>query len=273
LLKVTDVNPEMKIELTYKDPVCKKLTRGRLFEVPYSKVSRIIGRSGAMISMLKAKTGCDVFVGGNGRIWMNGDSSDMDILMKALKKIESDARLPGLTDLTAAFINEQYESAGHKAHDAAKQKPAEPKKQTDLKSETKLEARPDTKSVPRKKRTDAVPASNARVIESSDAELRSLPRVKRKSAEEFEKESEKKTGLIPAVGKYVVVGHSVEDAAVGSDFLQNESTAPAGSDVKKKLAARPRLTQPEACKQGNCTCFKSIFFIHPPVRGSSKSDR
>ncbi|MDR0767160.1 MAG: exosome complex protein Rrp4 [Methanosarcinales archaeon] len=273
LLKVTDVNSEMKIELTYKDPVCKKLTRGRLFEVLYSKVSRIIGRSGAMISMLKAKTGCDVFVGGNGRIWMNGDSFDMDILMKALKKIEADARLPGLTDLTAAFINEQYESAGRKAHDAAKQKPAEPKKQTDLKSETKLEARPDTKSVPRKKRTDAVPASNAPVIESSDAELRSLPRIKRKSAAEFEKESEKESGLIPAVGKYVVVGHSVEDAAVGSDFLPNESTAPAGSDVKKKPAARPRLTQPEACKQGNCTCFKSIFFIHPPVRGSSKSDR
>ena len=118
LLKVTDVNSEMKVELTYKDPVCRKLTRGRLFEVPASKVSRIIGRSGAMISMLKAKTGCEIFVGGNGRIWMNGNSADLDILMRALSKIEADARLPGLTDLTAEFIDNQYAAIGRTAANA-----------------------------------------------------------------------------------------------------------------------------------------------------------
>jgi exosome complex component RRP4 len=173
LLKVTDVNSEMKIELTYKDPICKKLTRGRLHEVPYSKVSRIIGRSGAMISMLKAKTGCDVFVGGNGRIWMNGDSFDMDVLTKALKKIEANARLSGLTDLTAAFIDEQYESAGRKAHDAARQKRNEPNRLPKGKSE-------------------AACASNELVIESSGAEPKSFPEVKRRTEEEI-KASEMKS--------------------------------------------------------------------------------
>ena len=115
LLKVVDVNSEMKIELTYKDPVCRKLTKGRLHEVSSSKVSRIIGRSGAMISMLKAKTCCEIFVGGNGRIWMNGNSEDLDILMRALLKIENDAQLPGLTDLTSEFIDLQYAAIGRAA--------------------------------------------------------------------------------------------------------------------------------------------------------------
>ncbi|WNY23230.1 hypothetical protein MmiHf6_05350 [Methanimicrococcus hongohii] len=271
LLKVADVNSEMKVELTYKDPVCRKLTRGRLVEVPYSKVSRIIGRSGAMISMLKSKTGCDIFVGGNGRIWMNGDSFDMDVLMKALEKIETDARLPGLTDLTAAFIDEQYEAAGREAHDDAKRKPAAADKKTKLKSAAKDETVNEAAAAP--------------LIESSEAELKSLPRKSRASQEkkrksaESEKESdgsESESGddnLIPAVGKSVVVGNSVENAAVGFDFIQNESTAPAGSVVKKQPAARPRLTQPEAYRQENCTCFKSVFFIHPPVHEGNKSDR
>jgi len=124
LLKVTDVNSEMKVELTYKDSICKKLTRGRLFEVPASKVSRIIGRSGAMISMLKAKTGCEIFVGGNGRIWMDGASVDLDILMRALSKIEADARLPGLTDLITEFIDLQYAALDKTAANAAVSKNA-----------------------------------------------------------------------------------------------------------------------------------------------------
>ncbi|MBZ3935001.1 exosome complex RNA-binding protein Rrp4 [Methanimicrococcus blatticola] len=263
LLKVTDVNAEMKVELTYKDPVCKKLTRGRLFEVPFSKVSRIIGRSGAMISMLKAKTGCDIFVGGNGRIWMNGDSTDMDILMSALKKIESDARLPGLTDLTAAFIDEQYEAAGRKAHDVV-----QPKKSKSVSESVDSVPEKKAKTVTRKKKSDAVEDSK-QVIESAEAALEELPKKERKSKKAAEKDSK----LIPAVGKSVAVGDSVEDAAVEFDFVQNETVAPAGSDVKKSTAKRPRLTQPEAFKQENCSCFKSVFFTHPPVHQGNKSDR
>ncbi|MDV0447293.1 hypothetical protein MsAg5_11760 [Methanosarcinaceae archaeon Ag5] len=113
LLKVIDVNPEMKIELTYKgDPICKKLKTGRIYDIPISKVSRVIGRSGSMISMLKAKTCCDIFVGNNGRIWMNGASEDLQILTLALAKIERDAKLSGLTDLVSAFIDEQYALIG-----------------------------------------------------------------------------------------------------------------------------------------------------------------
>ncbi|WNY26880.1 exosome complex RNA-binding protein Rrp4 [Methanolapillus ohkumae] len=121
LLKVVDVNAEMKIEVTYKgDLLCKKLKTGRIYDIPVSKVSRVIGRSGSMIAMLKTKTGCEIFVGNNGRIWMNGSLDDMEILSRALLKIERDARLSGLTDLVAAFIDEQYALLGGVSSNPAK---------------------------------------------------------------------------------------------------------------------------------------------------------
>lgn len=260
LIKVTDVNAEMKVELTYKDPVCKKLTKGRLMEVPYSKVSRIIGRSGAMISMLKEKTGCEIFVGGNGRIWMNGSVADMDILMKALKKIEEEARLPGLTDLTAAFIDAQYENAQKQPSDDTAESEALPK-----------EKPAQAKRVGRRQKDTAVADSGeVTLIESAEAAQKELPKKPRRSGKPIPKEQSER---LPNVGKSVVVGHAVQNAAVGFDFIQNEDTAPAGSEEPAAPTKRPRLTQPEAYRQENCTCFKSVFFMHPPVHDGNKSDR
>lgn len=246
LLKVVDVNSEMKIELTYKDSVCKKLTKGRLHEVPFSKVSRIIGRSGGMISMLKTKTGCDIFVGGNGRIWMNGDSTDMDILMRALNKIENDARLPGLTDLTAAFIDEQYEAVGRQSHDAVKSKTAGSNESESVAESAANSGRNgavefEEKPVSRRKKSGAVNTKKP-VIESSVAALEELPKKPR--------------------------GIKKEEAENASESQIETAENPAKKPVKK-----PRLTQPEAYKQENCSCFKSVFFTHPPVHQGNKSDR
>ncbi|MDR2943533.1 MAG: exosome complex protein Rrp4 [Methanosarcinales archaeon] len=228
LLKVTDVNAEMKIELTYKDPVCKKLMKGRLFEVPFSKVSRIIGRAGGMISMLKDKTNCDIFVGGNGRVWMNGGSLDMDILMRALNKIKADARLPGLTDLTAAFIDEQYENAGMKSNGAAETKIAARHKRNNL-------VKPETQT-----------------IDPSDLSLKEPPRKEKR--------------LKKARGK-----DSDENTAAAS--VQNEPALSAEPAVKKIPAGKARLTRPAMLSQAGCSCFKNVFFTHPPVLQSGEPDR
>ena len=185
LLKVTDVNSEMKVELTYKDPICKKLTKGRLFEVPYSKVSRVIGRSDAMISMLKAKTGCDIFVGGNGRIWLDGESADMDILMSALSKIETEARLPDLTDAVNAFIDEKYAAIGRQAHGAVTQKRKE-KDSGFVKSDSKDSAdlkksRSEKKEKPKKEKKEEGKREEERKEEGKREEKRKEKRTKKKA--------------------------------------------------------------------------------------------
>ncbi|MCL2550009.1 MAG: exosome complex RNA-binding protein Rrp4 [Methanimicrococcus sp.] len=253
LLKVTDVNSEMKIELTYKDSLCRKLTKGRLHEVPYSKVSRIIGRSGAMISMLKAKTGCEIFVGGNGRIWMNGDSEDMDILTSALKKIEADARVPGLTDLTAAYIDEQYTLIGSDGHGK--------KNATDSESDSKPSLKAKTGPVSKQKSAPAAPEETPEIMYSG-AELESLPRKKRSAKKTAD--DGKTPENAPAAGKSAAAENPAENPAAGSDGLSSKS----GEEPAKK----PRPAQPKACRQESCTCFGSVFFTHPPVPDGHKSD-
>lgn len=255
LLKVTDVNSEMKIELTYKDPVCRKLTKGRLHEVPYSKVSRIIGRSGAMISMLKVKTGCNVFVGGNGRIWMDGNSEDMDILTAALKKIEADARVPGLTDLIAAFIDEQYAligSAGHGKKDET----------ADFESDSKPSSKAKTKSVSSKKNGVLAAPEETSEIMSSEAELESLPRKKRSAKKSADIGNTPEN--VPAVGKSAVIGNAAKDEAAGIEPAQPGSG---------KKPVKPRRVQPKTGRQENCTCFKNVFFTHPPVLDGNRSGK
>lgn len=108
VLRVQDVNAEMKIELTYKDQVCRKLKYGMIIDVPVSKISRVIGRSGSMVSMLKSKTGCSVFVGYNGRIWADGPAEDCRVLSAAIGRILEQAHLSGLTDKIARYIDDLY---------------------------------------------------------------------------------------------------------------------------------------------------------------------
>jgi exosome complex component RRP4 len=57
-----------------------------------------------MISMLKKETNCSIFVGQNGRIWIDGKDEDVELLSRALWKIEAEAQRSGLTDRIYNFL-------------------------------------------------------------------------------------------------------------------------------------------------------------------------
>ena len=104
LLKVLSVDENKKISVTMKDSGLRRIEGGRLVSIPYSKVSRIIGKSGSMITMLKNTTDCRIFVGQNGRIWIDGEEENMDAAADAIKMIEAQAQASNLTDKVRAFI-------------------------------------------------------------------------------------------------------------------------------------------------------------------------
>lgn len=104
ILRVKDVDSSMKIELAMKEQNLLKLTRGQVIEISPVKVPRVIGHGGSMISMLKKETNCDIFVGQNGRIWIEGKDEDMELLSQALKLIEVEAQRSGLTDRIYGFL-------------------------------------------------------------------------------------------------------------------------------------------------------------------------
>lgn len=106
LLKVLSVDETKRVQLTMKERGLRKLARGRVIEISHSKVPRVIGRKGSMINLLKYYTKCRVFVGQNGRIWLDGNMDGIFLAIRAIKRIEDEAHVPGLTESIERMLKE-----------------------------------------------------------------------------------------------------------------------------------------------------------------------
>jgi len=107
LLNVVGVDEVMRISVSMKDHGLRKLTGGMVLEVSPSKVPRVIGKNGSMIQMLKSATNCRVYVGQNGRIWIDGELDNIIKAVSAIKLIEDEAHNAGLTEKVKKLLEEQ----------------------------------------------------------------------------------------------------------------------------------------------------------------------
>ena len=98
MAKVLQVDQEKKLQITLNDRNLYKIKGGQIIEVEPSKVPRIIGKKGSMITLLKKYTKCRIFVGQNGRIWIDGDDDGMKKVMDTIKMIEDESLSYGLTN-------------------------------------------------------------------------------------------------------------------------------------------------------------------------------
>ncbi len=98
LLKIVGVDELMKVQLSMKEHGLRKLAGGMVLEIAPSKVPRVIGRNGSMIQILKNATGCRIYVGQNGRIWIDGDLDNIQRAVGAISLIEEEAHNTGLTE-------------------------------------------------------------------------------------------------------------------------------------------------------------------------------
>jgi exosome complex component RRP4 len=112
LAKVLMVDETMRVQVTMKDQGLRKLQGGQIIEISSSKVPRVIGKSGSMIQMIKGYTNCRIFVGQNGRIWLDGEVDNIMHAIKAIQMIEQDAHSYGLTEKVKAYLEaESHQSA------------------------------------------------------------------------------------------------------------------------------------------------------------------
>ena len=107
MIRIKDVDSTMKVELTLNDRKLGLLKTGRIVEINHTRVPRLIGKGGSMISMLKKELNCNIFVGQNGRIWINGGAEDMDLALKTILLIEKEAHTSGLTDRIVDFLKKE----------------------------------------------------------------------------------------------------------------------------------------------------------------------
>jgi len=102
--KVRDLRSR-SIELTMKDQTCKKLSGGFLIKINPTRVPRVIGKAGSMVTTIKNGTGCNIVVGQNGLIWIKGKDAESEIFAKeAIMKIVEKPFIDGLTDQIKEFL-------------------------------------------------------------------------------------------------------------------------------------------------------------------------
>jgi exosome complex component RRP4 len=95
-------------QLTVGEPGLGKITRGQILHVTPTKIPRIIGRKGSMISMIKQETNCQIILGLNGVILVTGKTpEDEDLAITAIRKIEEESHTSGLTDRITQLLKEQ----------------------------------------------------------------------------------------------------------------------------------------------------------------------
>lgn len=102
--KITNVTSQNLVDLTVRDQGLRKIRGGRILSVNTHKVPRIIGKKGSMVTMIKQATNCRIIVGQNGWIWVDGEPDKENIAVQAIRKIEDESHLSGLTERIKEFL-------------------------------------------------------------------------------------------------------------------------------------------------------------------------
>jgi exosome complex component RRP4 len=101
--KISKVTKNKTIRVSMRSLGSRKLLGGVVLKVQPTKIPRIIGKGGSMINMIKEKTGCMIYVGKNGMVWVRGDNKSKAI--EAILMIERESHTSGLTDKVSQMLD------------------------------------------------------------------------------------------------------------------------------------------------------------------------
>jgi exosome complex component RRP4 len=81
-----------------------RIDSGEIIKMSPTKVPRLIGRRGAMINLISEKTGCDIRVGQNGVVVVNGTPEGIVRAAKAIKMVDEEAHAADLMTRVDAYL-------------------------------------------------------------------------------------------------------------------------------------------------------------------------
>ncbi len=96
--RVYHVSQDKSLSLTFRGGRYGKLPPRMIVKINPVKTGRVIGKEGSMIKMIKEYTNCEILVGSNGVIWLNGDEAGMAAASSAIKLIDKEYYSQGLTE-------------------------------------------------------------------------------------------------------------------------------------------------------------------------------
>lgn len=101
---IINVTSQMLVDVTMRGQGLQKLQGGRVIIVSPYKVPRIIGKQGSMVMLLKQASSCLITVGQNGLVWIKGEPSMEFLVERAIRMIEEQSHISGLTEAVSAFL-------------------------------------------------------------------------------------------------------------------------------------------------------------------------
>jgi exosome complex component RRP4 len=105
MAKILMVDETKRVQVTMKEQGLRKMQGGQVVEISHTKVPRVIGKGGSMIGMIKNQTNCRIFIGQNGRIWLDGDIENMMVAIRAIRMIEEGAQTNHLTEKVKDYLD------------------------------------------------------------------------------------------------------------------------------------------------------------------------
>ncbi len=82
-----------------------RIEDGMLIEMTPSKIPRLIGKKGSMVTMVLKETGCDMIIGQNGRLVVKGSRREQEeMVVKVIRMIEMEAHTTGLTNRIQEYL-------------------------------------------------------------------------------------------------------------------------------------------------------------------------
>lgn len=105
--KVSKVTKNKTVRVSMRSLGARKLYGGVVLKVKPTKIPRVIGRGGSMVNLIKTKTGCVIYIGKNGVIWIRGDNKAKAI--EAILTIERESHTIGLTEKVEKMLEETTE--------------------------------------------------------------------------------------------------------------------------------------------------------------------
>ena len=89
-----------------------KLEEGFIIRITPSKIPRLIGKKGSMVNMILKETGCNIVIGQNGRVLIQGKTREQEeMAVSVIHKIENEAHIPGLTNRVQAYLSKLKEES------------------------------------------------------------------------------------------------------------------------------------------------------------------
>jgi exosome complex component RRP4 len=85
-------------DLSMRGTKYAKLPSNMIAKIDPMKLPRLIGKEGAMINLIKNETHCEIVIGQNGVIWVDGEEENKAIALSAIKLVEEEYHNPDLQE-------------------------------------------------------------------------------------------------------------------------------------------------------------------------------